>query len=362
MTVDVLDLRPLQEGHAARGIGRYVTTLVSAVPFNRFVVWNGLPVPSNAVGSDLIRVPGAPHPGRLGWLRDSRPVARRGTAVHVPVADVRLALPRPDVVTSHDAIPWRFPRDYPSGRIGSVRRRGDERLARRASVVIVPSEASAEDATRFLGVRERNVHVVPHAAGPPWPEPQRNAGRFSPEQLRGGRRYVIAAGGFRDRDPRKRLGDLLLALAALPDEVALVVTGADGPEAAAFRDEARTRGVAGRVELTGQVADEDLVSLYAGAAAFAFPSAWEGFGLPLLEAMSVGLPCVVSSGGALPEVAGDGARVVPVGAPRAMADALAEVLADAARARDASCKATARAAQFTLARFAAGHLKAYGSV
>jgi glycosyltransferase involved in cell wall biosynthesis len=137
------------------------------------------------------------------------------------------------------------------------------------------------------------------------------------------------------------------------------VTGARGRAERVFLELAKSRGVADRVELTGQLAADDLVALYSGAAAFAFPSAWEGFGLPLLEAMSVGLPCVVTDGGALPEVSAGAATVVPVGSAGALADALQELLGDERRAEEASRRSTARAASFTVSRFAAAHLEVY---
>ena len=358
-----LDLRPLQEGHALRGIGRYVSTLASALPYTDVVVWSGLPLPSAVGTATPHAVPGSPAPGRLGWLRDLR--VRRDASlapVHVPLADVRLSRPAPAVITAFDAIPWRFPGDYPAGVLGAWRRRGDAVVARRAPRVITISEASSRDLQQFLGVPERVIHVVPLAAGAPWPEPAPGEGRARPPSLRHGRRYVVASGGFVHADPRKRLADLLRALVALPDEIGLVVTGAHGPAQEPFLALARELGVSERVELTGQLPVEEVVRLYSGAAAFAFPSAWEGFGLPLVEAMSVGLPCVVTDGGALPEVAAGAATVVPVARPRDLADALSELLGDSRRAEEASLRSTRRAAELTVARCSTAHLKVYASL
>lgn len=356
-----LDLRPLQEGHATRGIGRYVATLAAALPFPRFVVWSELPIPRVARGAELVRVTGSPRPGRLGWVQDARRGRGITDVVHVPVADVRLARPRPRYVTAFDAIPWRFPDDYPAGRLGALRRRGDVAVARTAPVVLTCSEASARDLERFCRVPPASLRVVPLTAGAPWPDAVAGGGRARPEVPRHGRRYVVAAGGFQHRDPRKRLGDLLEALARLPRDVGLVVTGTDGPEARGFIERATALGVADQVELTGHLAAEDLVEVFGGAAAFAFPSAWEGFGLPLVEAMSVGLPCVVTDGGALPEVAGDAAAIVPVGSPDDLAQALRAVLDDSAAAAEASRRAVARASTFSVRRFAEAHLAVYES-
>jgi glycosyltransferase involved in cell wall biosynthesis len=113
--------------------------------------------------------------------------------------------------------------------------------------------------------------------------------------------------------------------------------------------------------LTGHLEVADVVELFSGAGAFVFPSAWEGFGLPLLEAMSLGLPCVVSDGGALPEVAADGAVVVPVGDTRSLTAAVAELLHDSRRADDMSRRATTRASAFTPEAFRRGHVAAYAA-
>ncbi|MBC7630438.1 glycosyltransferase family 1 protein [Aeromicrobium sp.] len=359
----VLDLRPLQEGHAARGVGRYVSMLADRLPYTDAVVWGHRPLPLAASGLNVVAVPGGPSTGRTGWLRDAARSVRRTDLLrrsHAPVLDVRLG-PRPRVVTVLDTIPLRFPELYPAGRLGALRQRSEAVVARHADVVITISCASAEDAERFLGVLSNRIFVVPLAAAPSWPTAAPGRGRLSPEKVRDGRRYVVAAGGFHDWDPRKRLSDLVRTLPVLPADVGLVLTGADGPHTAPLRQLAAELNVADRLSFSGQLSEEQLVELYAGAAAFAFPSQWEGFGLPLLEAMSVGLPCVVSDGGALPEVAGDGATIVPVGDVEATGEALLELLVDATRAAEASVRATTRAADFDTERFATGHLRAYGA-
>jgi glycosyltransferase involved in cell wall biosynthesis len=361
VALPVLDVRPLQEAHALRGVGTYVSALMGAMPFAESLVWAGLPVPAAAEVTTPRSVPGSPQGGRFGWCRDAVRSARTGlpAPLHVPVLDVRLTPRAVQILTVHDAIPWRFPHLYPAGRVGAIRRRLDVAAARRADVVITISEASAADAVDLLGVPAERIRIVAHCVGPGWPTPQPGAGRARPEAARSGRRYVVAAGGFRDRDPRKRLPDLLEVLRRLPPEIGLVVTGSHGPQVQPFLDLAGQLGVEQRVELPGQLPLADLVELFAGAAAFAFPSAWEGFGLPLLEAMSVGLPSVVADGGALREVAGNGATVVPVGDVEAMGAALGELLDDGARAAAISRLATARAATFTQERFVAGHEAAY---
>lgn len=358
-----LDLRPLQEGHAGRGIGNYVEALAGCLPFESVVLWEELAPPPAAARRAAQVVPGAPNGHkRVGWAIDAAASvrARPGLVgpVHIPVGEVRMPPRRQDIVTIYDAVPWRFPEDYPAGRLGRVRRAMDARVARRAGTVITISQASADDLHRFFGVQEERLRIVHLALSEAWPRPGER--RHRSEGERNGLRYVVAAGGFRDLDPRKRLGDLLEALTHLPD-VALVVTGQSGAHEASFTSHAEQLGVRDRVHLTGQLSVAQLVDVFAGAAAFAFPSAWEGFGFPLLEAMTLGLPCVVSDGGALPEVAGDAALVVPVGRSDLLAEALGELLNDGARAAAASARSLVRARDFGPAQFAAGHAKAYES-
>jgi glycosyltransferase involved in cell wall biosynthesis len=132
---------------------------------------------------------------------------------------------------------------------------------------------------------------------------------------------------------------------------------------------AAARGVTDRVVFTGYVPPGDLPALYAGAACFVFPSVYEGFGLPVLEAMAAGAPVVASRVGAIPEVAGDAALLVDASRPAALAEAIEAVLSDGAlraglvergriRARAFSWEATARR---TLAVYEEVHGRARGA-
>ncbi|HUF32046.1 MAG TPA: glycosyltransferase family 1 protein [Acidimicrobiales bacterium] len=165
-------------------------------------------------------------------------------------------------------------------------------------------------------------------------------------------------------DPRKGLDGLVRAFGALvasgapgvPDDLRLVLAGADDAgrpavdEAVAGLDPA----VAARVDLPGAVSDARRAALLRGAAVLAYPSLDEGFGFPLLEAMSVGTPVVASSAGAIPEVAGDAAELVAPGDDAALAAALARVLGDDAHRSTLVAAGRARAASYSWAHHAAG--------
>jgi glycosyltransferase involved in cell wall biosynthesis len=117
--------------------------------------------------------------------------------------------------------------------------------------------------------------------------------------------------------------------------------------------------VAERILLAGYVPEADKAALFTGAEVFAYPSRYEGFGLPVLEAMACGTPVVTTTGGSLPEVAGDAAVLVEPGDTGALAAAIAKLAADPAARRDAAARGAARAAAFTWGRCADLTVAAY---
>jgi glycosyltransferase involved in cell wall biosynthesis len=223
-------------------------------------------------------------------------------------------LPCPAVVTVHDV------RD-----LGPFRRRPRWLALRvlraslaRAARVVVPSRATAQALRAALGGAAPECAIVPGGVAPEF---------FAAPAPRGTPPFVLHVGHL---EARKNLGLLLDAFAALPPpgEARLVFAGRDAGALARLRAQARARGIAARTEFPGIVAESALPALYAAAAAVAVPSLEEGFGLPVLEALAAGRPTLVSDAGALSELAGDAAQVLPARDRPAWTRALSAALAD----------------------------------
>jgi glycosyltransferase involved in cell wall biosynthesis len=167
--------------------------------------------------------------------------------------------------------------------------------------------------------------------------------------------------------PRKNLFVLLQAMRILRDKgqhVQLVKIGPSGHPRlrAEFSREMRELGVEDAVTFAGQVPDEDLPLFYSAAAAYVHPSKWEGFGLPLLEAMACGTPVVASNAAALPEVCDDAAYLVPPNNPETLAEAIQRTLTNEPLRAELRVKGLARAAQFSWKRTATGTKEVYEQV
>ena len=236
-------------------------------------------------------------------------------------------------------------------------RRGTELARRHAALVLVPSEATADECRR-AGFDPGRIRVVPYGVtAHPVTDDDVAAAR-----LRHGldRPYVLFVGTV---EPRKNLAAVVGGMRALDGhEVDLVLVGPDGWNEDLAQRLAPLDGTSVRVHRTGFVAPGELPALYAGAAAFCYPSRREGFGLPVLEAMAHGAPVVTSAGTATAEVAGPDALLVDPDDHRAVGEALATLLGDPAAADDLRTRGRARAATYSWSRTAELVAQAYAEV
>jgi glycosyltransferase involved in cell wall biosynthesis len=257
----------------------------------------------------------------------------------------------PTVVSVHDCWFLRNPDQSPPAvrRFGAVLRRA----IARGAVIHVPSTHTRDEAQELLGAER--IEVLPLGA-PPVRTP-----RIVPVPLPGldGRPYVLAVGAKEPRKNLPRLVEAFALLAASHPRLALVLLGPQGPDQPAIdatldRVDHRT---AERVLLVDYVADDVRDIVIANAAALAFPSLDEGWGIPPLEAMSLGVPVVAARAGSLPEVCGDAAELVDPLEPTAIAAGLAVVLDDEARRAELVERGRARVDELAgprcAARFAA---------
>lgn len=234
-----------------------------------------------------------------------------------------------DFLTHPERTPREIRRDYP-------------RLAashtKRAARVIVPSHYTAGEVTRRLGVPTARIAVCPQGA-PVW----------GPAEVPSSREdgFILFMGTL---EPRKNVGALLSAyarlLGRLPDPPKLVLAGSAGPAAKPWLKSIARPPLAGRVAYLGYVSDERRQAVYAGARVLVLPSFDEGFGMPALEAMSLGVPVIASDRGALPEVVGEAGLLVGPEDEDALVNALVRVLSDTALAEALSARGRDQARRF----------------
>lgn len=284
------------------------------------------------------------------WHAVRWPAVERATGPVDLVHATAVAIPptrAPLVVTVHDLAFLASPEQATRHGLRFFRR-GTELAKRHARLVLVPSEASAEEC-RQAGFDPGRIRIVPWGVTTTPVSDAEVAATLARHHL-DQRPYVLFVGTV---EPRKNLTGLTQAMALLAGRsVDLALVGPDGwNEDLTARLEA-LHGTGIRVHRLGFQPPDALPALYAGAAAFCFPSLREGFGMPVLEAMAHGAPVVTSSGTATAEVGGDAALLVDPTAAADIALALERILDDAALADDLRARGRARAAGYTWERTA----------
>jgi glycosyltransferase involved in cell wall biosynthesis len=261
------------------------------------------------------------------------------------------------VVTVHDLIYARFP-DAHAG----VRDKGMRVLVpsavRRSDRVIADSQSTREDLVGLLGVKPERVDVVPLGLGTVRREQPLAGGDVRARLALGERGVVLSLSAKR---PHKNLLALIGALARLPaeDRPMLVIPGYPTAHELELREHASALGIAEDIRFVAWVSNAELEGLWSIARAFVFPSLYEGFGLPVLEAMARGVPVACSNASSLPEVAGDAALLFDPRDEAAIAEALQRLLSDPALAETLRARGLARARQFSWERTARLTLDSY---
>lgn len=295
---------------------------------------------------------------RLTRLLPRLAVQAQADLVHVTYHGP-IAMKTPMVVTIHD-VSYRVRPRFTKLRNMLIQNSLGYWTARRARLILTESEfCRAEIARVYPFVTERIA--VTYATSEPLAPPSRERANARLRAL--GLitdHYIFGIGRFQPRKNFARLARAFLAIETDAPGIKLALAGDnDNPTGAAFRREFAVPIARGQIVLTGYSSDEDVSILYAGCACFAFPSLYEGFGLPVLEAMRLGAPVITSSTTALPEVAGDAGLLVDPVDEESIADALRKALLDTDLVATLRKRAYARAQRFGGAQFAAALAAAY---
>ena len=253
------------------------------------------------------------------------------------------------VVTIHDCIHLMFPQYLPNRAALAYARTSMAMAARRATRVLTVSESSKTDIMRFFGTDPAKVDVIYNAY-----DERFGAEPLEEEVVRVRERYqlndefVLYAGNVKPHKNLERLIDAFHIVRSRGlDHLKLVMIGDDISKYAALRRAVHRYQLHKYVRFLGYLPEETLAVMYRLAGVFVFPSLYEGFGLPPLEAMASGTPVVTSNVSSLPEVAGDAAELVDPYDPHAIADGIYRVLTDVELRRDLRRRGLARAHQFS---------------
>jgi glycosyltransferase involved in cell wall biosynthesis len=276
----------------------------------------------------------------------------RADLFHAPHYVLPPLTPCRSVVTIHDCIHLRFPQYLPN-KLGYAYARSSLWIAtHRASRIMTVSEASKRDILRYFRIPESKISVIYNAIDerfgmmPPEEEIARVRERYQLNDP-----FVLYAGNIKPHKNLERLIEAFQMVRRGPlEHVKLLIIGDEISKYATLRRAVHKHKLHQHVRFFGFVPDRTLAVLYRLAAVFVFPSLYEGFGLPPLEAMASGTPVITSNVSSLPEVVGDAAVLVDPYEPEAIADAMRRVLTDPALRASLVAKGLARAQAFSWER------------
>jgi len=352
------------------GLGNFARDVLRILaewrPANRYVAYGPrlvagqLPAGVEARGPDGALGRAAPSlwrvAGLAAQLRRDRVEIFHGLSGELPVGIEKSGVR--SVVTIHDLIFERYPELYPplDRRIYAWKFR---RAAERADLVIAISEQTKQDLVERYAIRPERIRVVHQGCHPVFQRaPLPGADDAVARRLGLPDRYLLSVGTV---ERRKNLGLVVKALPGLPG-VPLLAVGRQTGYADELRLEARRLGVEDRLRFLAGVSMEDLAALYRRCSAFVYPSLFEGFGIPIIEALFSGAPVVTTTGGVFPEAAGPGSAYVAPTDVEGMRQTLAALLGDRGRRDAMRAAGVIHARRFTDEVIAEGLFDAYQEV
>jgi len=269
----------------------------------------------------------------------------------------------PVVITIHDLSWLRYPETQPADRVRWLARGLPKALAR-AGAIMVDSNFVRTEVIDTFGIAPERVHTAHLGVSSVFRERTKDETARALQSMgltHGG--YVLTVGTI---EPRKNILHVLEAFAQIPaairERFPLVIAGAHGWRASDIKSRLRRLADLGQIRFLGRVPEATLPCLYAGAAAFVFPSLYEGFGLPPLEAMASGVPVIASNRASIPEVMGDAGQSLEPDDPESSAAKITALLEDPSARAAMAKRGIERAAGFTWHACAVATRNAYASV
>jgi len=360
-----IDTGPLKTGHATRGIGIYTQNLTQ-----KLVEMKG-ELPELKIDSFDFRAE--------NWkLLPCRQAGKteKYDLFHYPYFDLfyttlPIKKPAKTVVTVHDVIPLIFPDHYPPGIKGKIRFEIQRFSLRSASAVITDSENSKKDIINYLGYPSKNIYVIYLAPGDYLkPEGNQNILDEARKKYHLPKRFVLYVG---DINYNKNIPGLVKACAKI--KIPLVIVGRQAVQKDIDRTHIENRDLVWlqdyhrklitdnrRLILTGFVPQEELPAIYSLASVYCQPSFYEGFGIPVLEAMACGCPVASSNTSSLPEICGDAALIFDPNDYNGIGRALMKVLGDSILRKNLINKGYEQTKKFSWGRTARETIEIYRKV
>lgn len=289
-----------------------------------------------------------------GKLRRDKPDLYHGLSNELPWGIERTGIP--SVVTIHDLIFMRHPEFYHRADV-EICTRKFRYAAKAADRVIAISQRTADDLRELFDIPEEKIRIVYQGCSPIFSRPASTEAIEENRRIYG--RYIIGVGTI---ESRKNQLLSLRALAMLPNDINLVLIGRRTAYADKIQAEARRLGLSERLYMVSGVDMTEIPALYAGAELAAYPSFYEGFGIPMLEALASGVPLVAATGSCLEEAGGPGAIYVDPNSPEQFADAASRIISSPILKEEMTARGRQYITRFAPEQFGRGLVDVYNEL